>query len=167
MDIDRGTGEVKIRRFLAIDDCGTIINPMIVEGQIHGGLTMGMAPALYEEITYDENGNIQAARFMDYLLPTAMETPNWETGKTVTPVAAPPVRRQGRRRVGDRRRAAGHRQRGGRCARASRRAPHRHPDHARRRCGDPAGQGRRGVAPRVSDLAFNAATQAQAAARAG
>jgi carbon-monoxide dehydrogenase large subunit len=85
VDIDRGTGEVKIRRFVAVDDCGNIINPMIVDGQIHGGLTMGMAPALLEEITYDENGNIQGGSFMDYLLPTAMETPKWETDKTVTP----------------------------------------------------------------------------------
>ncbi|HEY7350753.1 MAG TPA: aerobic carbon-monoxide dehydrogenase large subunit [Ktedonobacterales bacterium] len=85
VDIDRGTGEVKIRRFLAVDDCGNIINPMIVEGQIHGGLTMGMAPALLEAITYDENGNIQQGTFMDYLLPTSMETPAWETDKTCTP----------------------------------------------------------------------------------
>jgi carbon-monoxide dehydrogenase large subunit len=85
VDIDRGTGEVKIRRFLAVDDCGNIINPMIVDGQIHGGLTMGMAPALMEAITYDEQGNIQQGTFMDYLLPTAMETPAWETDKTVTP----------------------------------------------------------------------------------
>jgi carbon-monoxide dehydrogenase large subunit len=85
VDIDRGTGTVKLRRFLAVDDCGTIINPMIVEGQVHGGLAMGMAPALFEEISYDEAGNIQGGSFMDYLLPTAMETPNWETDKTVTP----------------------------------------------------------------------------------
>jgi carbon-monoxide dehydrogenase large subunit len=85
VDIDRGTGQVKIRRFVAVDDCGNIINPMIVDGQIHGGLTMGMAPALLEEISYDESGNIQGGSFMDYLVPTAMETPAWETDKTVTP----------------------------------------------------------------------------------
>jgi carbon-monoxide dehydrogenase large subunit len=85
VDIDRGTGMVKIRRFVAVDDCGNIINPMIVDGQIHGGLSMGMAPALLEEISYDESGNIQGGSFMDYLVPTAMETPAWETGKTVTP----------------------------------------------------------------------------------
>lgn len=85
VDIDRGTGQVKIRRFVAVDDCGNIINPMIVDGQIHGGLAMGMAPALLEEISYDENGNISGGSFMDYLLPTAMETPNWETDKTITP----------------------------------------------------------------------------------
>jgi carbon-monoxide dehydrogenase large subunit len=95
VDIDRGTGEVKIRRFVAVDDCGNIINPMIVDGQIHGGLTMGMAPALFEEISYDEQGNIQGGSFMDYLLPTAMETPKWETDKTVTPSPHHPLGAKG------------------------------------------------------------------------
>ena len=72
VDIDKGTGEVKVRRFVAVDDCGNIINPMIVEGQIHGGLTMGLAPALFEEIVYDENGVNLTGTFSDYLLPTAM-----------------------------------------------------------------------------------------------
>jgi carbon-monoxide dehydrogenase large subunit len=84
-DIDKGTGEVKVRRFVAVDDCGNIINPMIVEGQIHGGLTEGFAIAFMQEIAYDENGNVQGGSFMDYLLPTAVETPAWETGKTCTP----------------------------------------------------------------------------------
>ncbi len=95
VDIDKGTGEVKIRRFVAVDDCGNIINPMIVEGQIHGGLTMGLAPALYEEITYDEDGNIRGGSFMDYLLPTAMETPKWETDKTTTPSPHHPLGAKG------------------------------------------------------------------------
>ncbi len=95
VDIDRGTGEVKIRRFVAVDDCGNIINPMIVDGQIHGGLTMGMAPALLEEIQYDENGNIRGGSFMDYLVPTAMETPHWETDKTVTPSPHHPLGAKG------------------------------------------------------------------------
>jgi aerobic carbon-monoxide dehydrogenase large subunit len=95
VDIDRGTGAVTLRRFVAVDDCGNIINPMIVEGQIHGGLTMGMAPALFEEISYDESGNIQGGSFMDYLLPTAMETPRWETDKTVTPSPHHPLGAKG------------------------------------------------------------------------
>ncbi|MDR7523258.1 MAG: aerobic carbon-monoxide dehydrogenase large subunit [Armatimonadota bacterium] len=95
VDIDKGTGEVKIRRFVAVDDCGNIINPMIVEGQIHGGLTMGLAPALYEEITYDEDGNIRGGSFMDYLLPTAVETPRWETDKTTTPSPHHPLGAKG------------------------------------------------------------------------
>ncbi len=95
VDIDRGTGEVKVRRFVAVDDCGVRINPMIVEGQIHGGLTMGFAPALMEEISYDENGNIHGANFMDYLLPTAVETPRWELGETVTPSPHHPIGAKG------------------------------------------------------------------------
>jgi aerobic carbon-monoxide dehydrogenase large subunit len=95
VDIDRGTGVVTLRRFMAVDDCGNIINPMIVEGQIHGGLAMGMAPALFEEISYDEAGNIQGGSFMDYLLPTAMETPKWETDKTVTPSPHHPLGAKG------------------------------------------------------------------------
>lgn len=95
VDIDRGTGAVSIRRFVAVDDCGNIINPMIVDGQIHGGLTMGMAPALMEEIQYDENGNMQGGSFMDYLVPTAMETPRWETDKTITPCPHHPLGAKG------------------------------------------------------------------------
>jgi len=95
VDIDRGTGQVKVRRFVAVDDCGVRINPMIVEGQIHGGLTMGLAPALYEEISYDEYGNVYGNNFMDYMLPTAVETPRWETGETVTPSPHHPIGAKG------------------------------------------------------------------------
>jgi aerobic carbon-monoxide dehydrogenase large subunit len=95
VDVDSGTGEVKVRRFVAIDDCGNIINPMIVQGQVHGGLTMGLAPALFEEISYDETGNIQGGSFIDYLLPTAVETPKWETGHTVTPSPHHPLGAKG------------------------------------------------------------------------
>ena len=95
VDIDKGTGEVNVRRFVAVDDCGNIINPMIVEGQVHGGLTMGLAPALYEEIVYDENGQNLTSTFMDYLLPTAVETPDWETDKTVTPSPHHPLGAKG------------------------------------------------------------------------
>src|SRR5215510_13628070 len=95
VDIDRGTGEVKVRRFVAVDDCGTVINPMIVEGQIHGGLTMGLAPALYEQIWYDDQGNVHGGTLMDYLVPTAMETPRWETDRTVTPSPHHPLGAKG------------------------------------------------------------------------
>ncbi|MEE9278063.1 MAG: aerobic carbon-monoxide dehydrogenase large subunit [Dehalococcoidia bacterium] len=95
VDIDKGTGEVKIRRFVAVDDCGNRINPMIVEGQIHGGLTMGMAPALYEAMEYDENGNCLTGTLMDYLIPTAVETPRWETAETVTPSPHHPLGAKG------------------------------------------------------------------------
>ena len=95
VDIDPKTYEIKIRRFIAIDDCGNIINPMIVEGQIHGGLTQGLAPAMYEELIYDEDGNILNGSLMDYLVPTAVETPNWETDQTVTPSPHHPLGAKG------------------------------------------------------------------------
>ena len=95
VDIDKGTGEVKVRRFVAVDDCGNIINPMIVEGQIHGGLTEGLAIAFLQEISYDENGNVQGGTFMDYLVPTAVETPHWETDKTCTPSPHHPIGAKG------------------------------------------------------------------------
>ncbi|MBP7692309.1 MAG: carbon-monoxide dehydrogenase large subunit [Anaerolineales bacterium] len=85
VDIDRGTGQVTTRRFVAVDDCGVRINPMIVEGQIHGGLTQGFAPAMMEEMQYDEHGNLYGGTFMDYMVPTAVESPKWEVGETVTP----------------------------------------------------------------------------------
>jgi len=85
VDIDLGTGEWDVRRFVAVDDCGNIINPMIVEGQIHGGLTEGFAISRMQEIDFDEDGNIIGGNFMEYLVPTAVETPRWETGKTTTP----------------------------------------------------------------------------------
>lgn len=95
VDIDKGTGEVHVRRFVAVDDCGNIINPLVVEGQIHGGLTMGLAPALFEEIVYDEYGQNLSGTFMDYLLPTAVETPKWELGKTITPSPHHPLGAKG------------------------------------------------------------------------
>ncbi len=95
VDLDKETGQVHIRRFVAVDDCGTVINPMIVEGQVHGGLTMGLAPALLEEIQYDAQGNIRGGSFLDYLLPTAVETPHWETARTVTPSPHHPLGAKG------------------------------------------------------------------------
>lgn len=95
VDIDTGTGEVHVRRFVAVDDCGHIINPMIVEGQIEGGLTMGLAPALFEEIVYNEDGQNLSGTFADYLLPTAVESPKWELGKTITPSPHHPIGAKG------------------------------------------------------------------------
>ena len=85
VDVDPGTGEVKVRRFIAVDDCGPRINPMIVEGQVHGGLADGVGMALMQVIAFDEDGNCVGGSFMDYLLPTSLECPSWELGETVTP----------------------------------------------------------------------------------
>jgi len=95
VDVDPGTGHVKVRRFIAVDDCGTRINPMIIEGQIHGGLTDGVGMALMEIIEFDQEGNCLGGSFMDYLIPTAMEVPDWETGFTVTPSPHHPIGAKG------------------------------------------------------------------------
>lgn len=95
VDVDPGTAEVKVRRFIAVDDCGTQINPMIIEGQVHGGLADGVGMALMEMISFDEEGNCLAGSLMDYLIPTAMEVPDWETGHTVTPSPHHPIGAKG------------------------------------------------------------------------
>jgi len=95
VEVDRDTGEVKVRRFLAVDDCGTVINPLVVEGQIHGGLTEGFAIAFMQEIQYDAEGNNLNTNFTDYLLPTTLETPKWETANTVTPSPHHPIGAKG------------------------------------------------------------------------
>jgi carbon-monoxide dehydrogenase large subunit len=95
VDVDPGTGQVKVRRFIAVDDCGVRINPMIVEGQVHGGLADGIGMALMELMAFDEDGNHLGASFMDYLLPTSMECPSWELGATVTPSPHHPLGAKG------------------------------------------------------------------------
>src|SRR6516164_2716355 len=95
VDINRYTGETHVRRFYALDDCGNRINPMIIEGQIHGGLTEAFAVAMGQQIPFDENGNHLGNSFMDYFLPTAVETPKWETDFTVTPSPHHPIGAKG------------------------------------------------------------------------
>jgi aerobic carbon-monoxide dehydrogenase large subunit len=95
LDIDRHTGETSVRRFYALDDCGTRINPMIIEGQVHGGLTEAYAIAMGQELTFDERGNLLSGSLLDYYLPTAVETPKWETDYTVTPSPHHPIGAKG------------------------------------------------------------------------
>lgn len=95
VDVDTATGQVKVRRFVAVDDCGVRINPMVVEGQVHGGLADGIGMALMEVMAFDTDGNHLGASFMDYLLPTAMECPSWELGETVTPSPHHPIGAKG------------------------------------------------------------------------
>jgi aerobic carbon-monoxide dehydrogenase large subunit len=94
-DVDPATGEVAVRRFVAVDDCGVRINPMIVEGQLHRGLADGIGIALMQMIAFDSDGNCLSGSFMDYLLPTAMECPAFELGQTVTPSPHHPVGAKG------------------------------------------------------------------------
>jgi carbon-monoxide dehydrogenase large subunit len=95
VDVDPGTGKVSVRRFIAVDDCGVRINPMIVEGQVHGGLADGIGMALMEVIAFDADGNCLGGSFMDYLLPTSLECPSWELGETVTPSPHHPIGAKG------------------------------------------------------------------------
>ena len=95
VDIDRFTGEIKVRRFYALDDCGTRINPMVIEGQIHGGLTEAFAVAMGQHNPIRRGGNHLGNRLMDYILPTATETPHWETYYTVTPCPHHPIGAKG------------------------------------------------------------------------
>ena len=95
VDVDPGTGKVTVRRFIAVDDCGTRINPIIIEGQVHGGLTDGVGMALMELIAFDEEGNCLGGSLMDYLIPTALEVPDWETDFTVTPSPHHPIGAKG------------------------------------------------------------------------
>jgi carbon-monoxide dehydrogenase large subunit len=95
VEVDADTGEWKVLRMVAVDDCGVRINPMIVEGQIHGGLTEGYAMAAMQQIAFDEDGNCIGSNFMDYLIPTAWETPKFETFATVTPSPHHPIGAKG------------------------------------------------------------------------
>jgi aerobic carbon-monoxide dehydrogenase large subunit len=95
VEVDRGTGEWEVQRCVAVDDCGTRINPMIVEGQIMGGLTEGYGMAAMELITFDEDGNCIGSNFTDYLLPTAWETPKFELYETTTPSPHHPIGAKG------------------------------------------------------------------------
>ncbi len=91
VEVDGDTGEVDILRYIAVDDCGRIINPMIVEGQIHGGIVQGLGQALYEEAIYDESGQMLTGSFMDYALPKAHNLPRFELDNTVTPSPVNPM----------------------------------------------------------------------------
>ncbi|MFZ0625384.1 MAG: aerobic carbon-monoxide dehydrogenase large subunit [Acidimicrobiia bacterium] len=95
VDVDPGTGQWKVRRMVAVDDCGVKINPMIVEGQIHGGLTEGFAMSSMQYIHFDDAGNCIGSNFMDYLIPTAWETPRYELGETITPSPHHPIGAKG------------------------------------------------------------------------
>jgi aerobic carbon-monoxide dehydrogenase large subunit len=95
VDVDSGTGEIKLRRFVSVDDCGVRINPMVVEGQIMGGLAEGLGIALMQHVAFDEQGNCLSGSFMDYLVPSSMECPDWELGETVTPSPHHPIGAKG------------------------------------------------------------------------
>ena len=111
VEIDPDTGAVEIRRYISVDDCGRVINPLLAEGQVHGGLAQGIAQALYEEAVYDADGNLLTPSLLEYAVPRADMLPSYELHRTVTPTPVNPARSQGDRRGGDHRLDAGGRQR--------------------------------------------------------
>ena len=98
VDVDRDTGKVRVARYVAVDDCGQPINPLLIDGQVHGGIVHAIGQALYERIHYDEDGQLVTGTFVDYALPTAAELPSFETDRTVTPS---PVNSLGAKGVGE------------------------------------------------------------------
>src|SRR4029453_19359048 len=91
VEVDPDTGQVFIDKFVAVDDCGTVINPMIVDGQVMGGVAQGIAEALYEEALYDENGTLLTGNMSTYRIPSAAELPGFTLDKTVTPSSTNPM----------------------------------------------------------------------------
>jgi aerobic carbon-monoxide dehydrogenase large subunit len=91
VEVDTETGQVKIRSYVAVDDIGHVVNPLIVDGQVHGGLAQGIAQALYEEAAYDSSGNLITASLADYLVPTAVDLPSFTTARTETPSTGNPL----------------------------------------------------------------------------
>jgi carbon-monoxide dehydrogenase large subunit len=85
VDIDPQTGKVEVVRYVAVDDCGNPINPMLIDGQVHGGVAHAIGQALFEQVVYDDAGQLVTGSFVDYALPTAAELPSFETDRTVTP----------------------------------------------------------------------------------
>jgi carbon-monoxide dehydrogenase large subunit len=85
VEVDPETGSVELQKYVAVDDCGNVINPMIVEGQLHGGIAQGIAQALFEEVVYDEDGTLKTGSLLDYSMPTINEIPNLTLDSTVTP----------------------------------------------------------------------------------
>ena len=98
VDVDVDTGKVRVVRYVAVDDCGPAINPILIDGQIHGGITHAIGQALYEQVVYDEDGQLVTGTFVDYAMPTAAELPNFETDRTETPS---PVNSLGVKGVGE------------------------------------------------------------------
>ncbi len=91
IEVDKDTGEAKIMRYIAVDDCGRQINPMLVEGQIHGGIAQGIGQAMFEGVIYNEDGQLMTSTLTDYAMPLSTELPNFETDSTVTPSPVNPL----------------------------------------------------------------------------
>ena len=95
LEVDTETGQVKLRKYVCVDDVGIQVNPMIVEGQVHGGVAQGIAQALFEGAEYDDDGNLLTASLADYLIPSAADLPSFDTATTVTPSTTHPLGTKG------------------------------------------------------------------------
>ncbi len=111
IEVDTETGRVNLRKYVCVDDIGNVVNPLIVEGQMHGGLAQGIAQALFEEANYDEQGTLVNGTFVDYTIPSAADLPSFDTEPHRDPGHQQPAGRQGCRRGGHDRVHAGDRQR--------------------------------------------------------
>jgi carbon-monoxide dehydrogenase large subunit len=95
VEVNAETGKVELRRYIAVDDCGNVINPMIVDGQVHGGVAQGIGQALLEEAVYSEDGQLLTGSMMDYIVPRADDFPKFELDRTVTPAPHNPIGAKG------------------------------------------------------------------------
>jgi aerobic carbon-monoxide dehydrogenase large subunit len=95
VEVDGETGATRILRYVAVDDCGSRINPMVVDGQLHGGIAQGIGQALFEEAVYDDTGQLRTGSLVDYLVPTAADLPSFELAATVTPSPVNPLGTKG------------------------------------------------------------------------
>ena len=122
VEVDQDTGLVDIVRYIAVDDCGVQLNPMLVQGQVHGGVAQGIAESLFEEAIYDEEGNLTTGTMTSYLVPGPPELPSFEAPPHRHAQPDEPTGGEGHRRGRDDRRPGSRDQRGRRRARPSRRA---------------------------------------------
>jgi carbon-monoxide dehydrogenase large subunit len=95
VEVDTETGRVELLRHIAVDDCGRVLNPLLADGQVHGGIAQGAAQALFEQFVYDDDGNPLTATLMDYAMPSAAELPSFELGRTETPTPLNPLGAKG------------------------------------------------------------------------
>jgi carbon-monoxide dehydrogenase large subunit len=95
VEIDEETGGVGLRRYISVDDCGRVLNPLLVEGQVHGGLAQGIAQALYEEVSYGDDGTLLSGNLTTYMIPTAPDLPTFTLDRTITPTSMNPLGAKG------------------------------------------------------------------------
>ena len=149
VEVDTETGDARLIRYVAVDDVGTVVNPLIVDGQVHGGITQGIATALYEEAIYDEDGNLSNGTLATYLVPSAAELPSYELDRTESKATDQPFGAKGVGETGHDRGGPRRDQRGDRRALASRR--HRYPDAGNPGAGVARDRGGEAVIPAAFD----------------